>query len=98
MQPNNENLTPDDDNTPGRFSDKRTDERIREHLTNEKDSISADDIKNVQSNVSGASEEVKTDEDDEKVIDNTKDDEEYIGKDDEEKDKPADITPWNVID
>lgn len=98
MQPNIENLTPDDDNTPGRFTDKRTDERIRELLTNEKDTISADDIKNVQSNISSPSGEVKTDEDDEKVIDNTKDGDEFIGKDDNDKDKPEDITPWNVID
>ncbi len=48
---------PDDHNTPGigkdpeRFVDKRTDERIRQHLTNEEDSISAEDINNVQSNI-----------------------------------------------
>ncbi|MEO7802182.1 MAG: hypothetical protein ABIR81_09290 [Ginsengibacter sp.] len=89
---------PDNDNqtAPQRFSDKHTDDRIKEHLTNEKDNISADDISNVQSNISSPAEENKA-VDDEKVIDNTKDDE-YIGKDDDDKDKPKDITPWNVID
>ncbi len=96
MQPCNEDITPEDDNAPERFSDKRTDDRIREHLTNEKDNISAEDISNVQSNISSPAEEEKVN-DDEKVIDDNEKDE-YIGKDDDDKNKPKDITPWNVID
>jgi hypothetical protein len=95
MQPLNENQTPEDDNASHRFSDKRTDDRIRQHLTNEKDNISADDINNVQSNVASA--EDNTTSDDEDIIDNTKEGK-YIGKDDDDKDKPKDITPWNVIE
>jgi hypothetical protein len=34
---------------------------------------------------------------DEKVIDDNEKDE-YIGKDNDDKDKPKDITPWSVID
>lgn len=96
MQLFNEDLTPEDDNAPEQFFDKRTDDRIREHLTNEKDNISADDINNVQSDISSPAKETEMNND-VKAIDNTKKDE-YIGKDDDDKDKPEIITPWNVID
>ncbi len=96
MQQLSENTGQAAENDQKRFSDKRTDDRIREHLTNERDNISAEDISNVQSNISSPA-AANSETDDEKVIEK-KDNTEYEGKDDEANDKPEDITPWNVID
>ncbi len=100
MQNPNENTPPVPENDPQRFTDKRTEDRIQEHLTNEKDNISAEDISNVESNINSSQAESNTTDvkgtDDEKVVED-RDSTEYIGKDDNDKDKPKDITPWDVI-
>ena len=46
----NKQLTPDGEDTP-RFSDKQTDKRIHEVLTNEKDEVSEEDINNIRTDV-----------------------------------------------
>ncbi len=95
MQNPDENQSSGTENDPKRFVDKHTDERIQQHLTNEEDTISAEDIKNVQSDIHSP-QPISNVTDDEDVIIS-----EDIKTQDEEKEdieKPRDITPWNVID
>ena len=95
MQNPDENPSSGAKNDPNRFVDKRTDERIQQHLTNEEDNISAEDIKNVQSDIHSPQPLSKVTDDEDVIIS------EDIKTQDEEKEdieKPRDITPWNVID
>lgn len=48
---NDQKLKPDHDDNPKRFIDEQTDKRIQEHLTNEDDEISEEDISNIRTDV-----------------------------------------------
>ncbi len=95
MQNPDEQKLPGDEKDPKRFVDKRTDERIQQHLTNEEDNILAQDINNVQSDIHSPA-PVRNVTDDEEVIITDEELKEEDRK--EDTDKPRDITPWNVID
>ncbi len=95
MENSDEQKSPGAEKDPKRFVDKRTDERIQQHFTNEEDNILAQDINNVQSDIHSHAPVINV-TDDEKVIINDEDLKEEDRK--EDTDKPRDITPWNVID
>ena len=92
------------ENNPGeqekkRFNDLSTDKRIHEHLTNEDDIISEDDIRNVKTDatVLGESESGQPSPlADDEVRDSEGD--ATTGKSKPDKNHPGMESPWNILD
>ena len=93
MQDNDKQELNDTENSPERYTDKVTKSKIHKHLTDINDTISAQDIKNIDANISSR---------DVQQADNQKTEElhpDNPDKDDSDEDNREQLpTTWNILD
>ncbi len=94
---NNDNLRkPDENDIRPQFEDERTQARIQEHLTNEDDIITEQDIANIQVGAGASQQDVDgIVAREETIMDNL--DIKKDSNNDDWSDDPAIETPWNVL-
>ncbi|MEO5893493.1 MAG: hypothetical protein ABIQ31_24785 [Ferruginibacter sp.] len=81
-----------------KFNDDQTDKRIHEHLANENDSISEEDINNVKTDVADKENIVSTSVAKEKSSEKDANDEsDEEGKKDKGEQENRIETPWNIL-
>jgi hypothetical protein len=78
-----------------RFVDEQTDKRNYEHLTNENDEISEEDISNVKTDVTDPNEHVSTSRVEEDIPAEKEDNDE--DNDEPGSNKEGIQTPWNIL-
>ena len=81
------NILPDDESQK-RFTDEQTDKRIHQHLTNENDQITEEDISNIKTDVVLPEEENHEESEEEKM------EKKHKIKDNEDSDID---TSWNIL-
>ena len=95
----NASSLPQDKNVNGMYVDEVTKKKIQEHLNNEDDIITEQDIANINTGVGNDSENLAMqdlqDEDD--SIDEEENEEEVQEKKVNDNDSPAVETPWNIL-
>lgn len=81
------------------YEDERSEKRIQEHLTNENDVITEEDIANLPTGIVQPSGEIVIDIKDDGEADNTRQEDEELLKEKKVKDNedPGIQTPWNVL-